>query len=245
MSLASPLVAEDPSERADMVRQMFDRVSQHYDLNNALLSFGLDRYWLWRARRMLDLEPRAHVIDLCCGTGAVTRRLALAVPQGRVVGVDFSEGMLHQAMAHPQSTHGGETVYLNSDVLNVPVPDHTFQAATLAYGPRNIVDLPKLWQEMRRLVEPGGQILSLELTRPSGVVGFFHELFLRYVVPFVGGLISGDREAYSYLSTTIAGFLDPEELAQSMRDSGLLDVRVIPLSGGIVTIHHARTPTSS
>lgn len=240
--MSSPLVAEQPEQRADLVRQMFDRVSARYDLNNALLSLGLDRYWLWRARRLLALPSDAHIVDLCCGTGAVTRTLARSVPHGRVVGVDFSEGMLAAALARPQEVGAGETEYLRSDVLHVPLPDHSFDAVTIAYGPRNIVDLPALWHEMRRLVQPGGQVLSLELTRPPGLVGFFHELYLRYLVPWIGGLVSGDREAYSYLSTTIAGFLDPQELAASMREGGLQEVRVIPLSGGIVTIHHARTP---
>lgn len=244
MTPSSPLVAEQPQERSDLVRQMFDRVSGRYDLNNALLSFGLDRYWLWRARRLLDLHPTAQVIDLCCGTGAVSRTLAAAVPEGRVVGVDFSDGMLAAAMKHPSPAEDGEIEYLRSDVLNVPLPDHGFDAVTIAYGPRNIVDLPGLWKEMRRLVKPGGQVLSLELTRPTGMVGFFHELYLRFVVPLVGGIVSGDKEAYDYLSQTIAGFLDPQALAASMREGGLEQVRVIPLSGGIVTIHHARTPLS-
>lgn len=238
----TPLAAEHPQERADLVRQMFDRVSVKYDLNNALLSFGLDRYWLWRAKRTLNLAPEAQVIDLCCGTGAVTRTLAAAVPQGRVVGVDFSDGMLAAATKHQSPQGSGEIVYLRSDVLNVPEPSHTFDAVTIAYGPRNIVDLPALWKEMTRLVKPGGQILSLELTRPRGIVGFFHEMYLRYLVPMIGGIVSGDRQAYSYLSQTIAGFLDPGELALSMREGGLEEVRVIPLSGGIVTIHHARAP---
>lgn len=221
---------------------MFDRVSAKYDLNNALLSFGLDHYWLWRAKRTLNLAPDAKVIDLCCGTGAVTRRLAAAVPQGRVVGVDFSDGMLAAAVKHPPQKGCGEIVYQRSDVLDVPQPTHAFDAATIAYGPRNIVDLPGLWKEMTRLVKPGGQVLSLELTRPRGIIGFFHEMYLRYLVPAVGGIVSGDRQAYSYLSETIAGFLDPKELAQSMTDGGLQEVKILPLSGGIVTIHHARTP---
>ncbi len=221
---------------------MFDRVSAKYDLNNALLSFGLDHYWLWRAKRTLNLVPDAQVIDLCCGTGAVTRRLAAAVPQGRVVGVDFSDGMLAAAVKHPPQKGCGEIVYQRSDVLDVPQPTHAFDAATIAYGPRNIVDLPGLWKEMTRLVKPGGQVLSLELTRPRGIIGFFHEMYLRYLVPAVGGIVSGDRQAYSYLSETIAGFLDPKELAQSMTDGGLQEVKILPLSGGIVTIHHARTP---
>jgi demethylmenaquinone methyltransferase/2-methoxy-6-polyprenyl-1,4-benzoquinol methylase len=243
--VVAPLQTEEPAERADLVRQMFDRVSRRYDLNNALLSFGLDRYWLWRVRRILNLRPDARVVDLCCGTGAVTRTIARSLPRGRVVGVDFSEGMLGAALKHPEPSGAGEIVYLRSDVLNVPQPDGAFDAVTIAYGPRNIVDLPALWREMRRLVKPGGQILSLELTRPRGVVGFFHDLYLRYLVPFIGGLVSGDREAYSYLSQTIAGFLDPDALAESMRAGGLEDVRIIPLSGGIVTIHHARTPRST
>ncbi len=240
--MVSPLTTERPEERADLVRQMFDRVSPRYDLNNALLSFGLDRYWLWRMRRVLSLAPDAQIVDLCCGTGAVSRVLARAVPQGRVVGVDFSAGMLEAAHKHPDPPRAGELRYVRSDVLKVPLPDHLFDVCTIAYGPRNIVDLPALWREMIRLVKPGGQVLSLELTRPGGMVGFFHELYLRYLVPWIGGVISGDPEAYSYLSRTISGFLDPEQLAQSMREGGLEEVRVLPLSGGIVTIHHARTP---
>jgi len=221
---------------------MFDRVCARYDLNNALLSFGLDAYWRWRARRVLNLRPTDRVIDLCCGTGAVTRCLARVVPQGEVLGVDFSEGMLEPARRREPEPGSGSIRYLCSDVLDIAVPDHSFDALTICYGPRNIVDLPKLWQEMTRLVKPGGQVLSLELTRPSGLMGILHEIYLNTVVRFLGGLVSGDRQAYDYLSKTISGFLDPQAMAQSMAEGGLQDVRVIPLTGGIVTIHHARTP---
>lgn len=242
MSTPAPLRAGQPEQRADLVRQMFDRVCRRYDLNNFLLSFGMDGYWRWRARRLLALQPTDSVIDLCCGTGAVTRCLARAVPRGQVIGVDFSEGMLEPARMHPAEPGAGRVEYIQSDVLSVPLPDHRFDALTICYGPRNIVDLPALWREMIRLVRPGGQVLSLELTRPRGLMGFFHEIYLNTVVPILGGMISGDREAYVYLSKTISGFLDPEEMAAGMRASGLQEVRYIPLSGGIVTIHHARTP---
>ena len=238
----APLRAEEPNQRADLVRQMFDRVCSRYELNNLLLSFGMDAYWRWRARRELRLGPSDRVVDLCCGTGAVTRCLAKAVPQGEVVGVDFSAGMLEPARARGGPPGGGTVLYVQSDVLSVPLPDHSFDAVTICYGPRNIVDLPALWKEMRRLVKPGGQVLSLELTRPKGLMGFFHEIYLTTIVPFLGGLVSGDREAYNYLSKTISGFLAPEELARSMSEGGLKKVRFIPLSGGIVTIHHAFTP---
>ena len=240
----SPLQEEPSEKRADLIRQMFDRVWGRYDLNNALLSFGLDWYWRRRARKMLALRPSDRVIDLCCGTGAVTRCLARAVPQGEVVGVDFSEGMLTPARRHKGSPGSGNVRYICSDVLEVPLPDHSFDALTICSGPRNIVDLPKLWEEMLRLVKPGGQVLSLELTRPPGLMGFFHELYLKYVVPIVGGIVSGDPEAYRYLQKTISGFLSPQEMAESMEKSGLVQVKVVPLTGGIVTIHHARTPVS-
>ncbi|MCA9778215.1 MAG: class I SAM-dependent methyltransferase [Candidatus Eremiobacteraeota bacterium] len=240
----SPLQQEQPQQRADLIRQMFDRVWGRYDLNNALLSFGLDWYWRRRARKMLALRPTDRVIDLCCGTGAVTRCLAQAVPQGEVVGVDFSDGMLTPARRHKGAPGAGPVRYICSDVLEVPLPENSFDALTICYGPRNIVDLPKLWKEMQRLVKPGGQVLSLELTRPPGIMGYFHELYLKFVVPFVGGIVSGDPEAYRYLQKTISGFLSPTEMADSMREAGLVQVKVVPLSGGIVTIHHARTPLS-
>ena len=133
---------------------MFDRVSFRYDLNNALLSFGLDFYWRWRARRLLNLRPDDQVIDLCCGTGAVTRCLAEAVPLGRVVGVDFSEGMLEPARRHRSQSRLNHIEYLCSDVLKVPLPDHSFDALTICYGPRNIVDLPGLWKDCLLYTSP-------------------------------------------------------------------------------------------
>jgi len=240
VSTPAPLKTSEPAQRADLVRQMFDRVCRRYELNNALLSFGLDGYWRWRARKVLALQPGDRVLDLCCGTGAVTRSLAKDVPDGEVVGVDFSEGMLEPARLRGAPASGGRVTYVCSDVLSVPLEDHSFDAVTICYGPRNIVDLPGLWSEMRRLLKPGGQVLSLELTRPPGILGFFHQIYLNTVVPVLGGLVSGDPEAYHYLSKTISGFLAPEELAKSMEEGGLLEVRFIPLTGGIVTIHHGR-----
>ncbi len=235
-----PLTVPQGEQRADLVRQMFDRVCGRYDLNNALLSFGLDGYWRWRAKNLLALPDDARVVDLCCGTGAVTRTLAQAVPRGKVVGVDFSAGMLERARAAGCKPGSCSVTYIQADVLNVPLQDGLFDAATLCYGPRNIVDLQALWAEMARLVRPGGQILTLELTRPGGFLGVLHTWYLQVVVPMLGGLVSGDMAAYRYLSKTISGFIEPEELASSMLEGGLREVTIHPLTGGIVTVHLAR-----
>jgi demethylmenaquinone methyltransferase/2-methoxy-6-polyprenyl-1,4-benzoquinol methylase len=132
-------------------------------------------------------------------------------------------------------------VFLQGDACAVPL-EEKFDHACLAFGPRNIHDLDKLWKEMQRLVRPGGRILSLELTRPKGLLGLLHRFYLEFIVPLVGKLLSGDAEAYGYLSNTIAKFLDAQELAQTMRSAGLVDVRIVPLLGGIATLHVGTVP---
>jgi demethylmenaquinone methyltransferase/2-methoxy-6-polyprenyl-1,4-benzoquinol methylase len=216
---------------------MFDRIHGRYDLLNRVLSLGLDVLWRRRAIRELGVGPSDRVIDLCCGTGDLTQEIARVVgPSGRVVGVDFAAGMLSLAR---HKFPGLE--FVQGDALAVPL-EGPFDAATLAFGPRNIHDLPGLWRELRRLVRPGGRIMSLELTRPSGLLGWLHGFYLRQVLPRLGSWLSGDNSAYLYLCTTIAGFLDREQLSESMRQGGLLEVRAIPLHFGIVTVHVATVP---
>lgn len=213
---------------AATVEKMFSQIAPRYDLVNRLLSLGLDRGWRRRAVRELALQPGDPVIDLCCGTGDLSADLRPA----RVVGVDFAEPMLSRArVKFPELT------FLQADALDVPLPEASFEAATVAFGLRNVEDLGALWREMTRLVRPGGRVLSLELTRPEGLLGVLHSFYLQVVVPLVGGLVSGDFAAYRYLSRTIARFIPPEEIARSMRENGLVNVRVIPLAGGIATLH--------
>lgn len=229
------------------VREMFNRICGRYDLLNLVLSFGLDAYWRRQAVRQLRLQPGNRVVDLCCGTGDLSRALWKQVGAGgAVVGVDFAEQMLDIARRkYPQIP------FVWGDACQVPLGDGqhpelpgSFDAATLAFGPRNIPDLPALWREMSRLVKPGGQVLSLELTRPPGALGYLHRFYLNVVVPVLGNLLSGDSRAYNYLSRTIAGFMEASDLKASMQAAGLLDVRVVPLNGGIATLHIGRTPTS-
>ncbi len=216
---------------------MFDRICHRYDLLNHLLSFGMDFYWRKRAVKELGLLRGNTVIDLCCGTGDLAYELWKAVRPGKVVGVDFAPAMLEVARRkYPY------IVYVEGNVMEVPWESGTFDAATIAFGPRNISDLPGLFAEMKRLVRPGGKVLSLELTRPSGWLGFFHSLYLRYVLPWVGGWLSGDVKAYRYLSETVSGFIEPNDLAEIMEAAGLCRVEVIPLSAGIVTLHIATVP---
>lgn len=220
-----------------MIAQMFNRIHARYDHLNRVLSLGLDATWRRRAVRESGLGPGDSVVDLCCGTGDLSAELARCVgPRGRVVGVDFAELMLQQArLKLPQLE------FIQADVLQVPLPGG-FDAVTIAFGPRNIPDLPGLWREVRRLLRPGGRLVSLELTRPRGLLGWLHALYLRWVLPVLGALLAGDGPAYRYLSKTVAAFLDREALSQTLREAGFCQVESIPLSGGIVTIHRAVAP---
>ena len=215
---------------------MFDRIHGRYDLLNRVLSLGLDRFWRRRAVRELGLQPGDRVLDLCCGTGDLTAELARD-RVGEVLGMDFSPLMLEEArrkFPRLQFNFG--------DALQTGLPDASVDAVTMAFGPRNIPDLQALWTELRRILRPGGQVLTLECTRPRGVLGWMHRFYLAYVLPTLGGLLAGDRSAYRYLSRTVAGFLDARELEESMRQGGLQQVRSMPMSAGIVTVHLARTP---
>lgn len=216
---------------AATVERMFTQIAPRYDLVNRLLSLGLDVGWRRRAVRELRLQPGDPAIDLCCGTGD----LAADLRPARVTGVDFSEAMLERARRKFPDIE-----FVHADALNVPLPTGAFQGATVAFGLRNVESLEGLWSEMRRLVRPGGRIVSLELTRPPGLLGLFHSLYLHFIVPLVGGIVSGDFSAYRYLARTIARFIPPEEIARSMSACGLEDVRIIPLAGGIATLHVAR-----
>jgi demethylmenaquinone methyltransferase/2-methoxy-6-polyprenyl-1,4-benzoquinol methylase len=219
---------------ATPIREMFNRICGRYDLLNLVLSFGLDRYWRSRAVSVLKLSEGDRVVDLCCGTGDLSQ--ALWKRTGQVVGVDFAEQMLDIARVKFPAIE-----FVWGDVCEVPL-EATFDAATIAFGPRNIADLQKLWHEMSRLVRPGGQVLSLELTRPKGWLSYLHRFYLNVIVPVIGNLISGDARAYAYLSRTIKGFMEASELKASMEQAGLRDVRVIPLNGGIATLHVGRVP---
>lgn len=213
---------------------MFDRIHARYDLLNHVLSGGLDFLWRRRAVRELGIQPGDRVLDLCCGTGDLSQEMSKA--GGQVTGVDFAPGML--SLARKKYPH---LVFLQGDATQVPL-DGPFDCAALAFGPRNIHDLQALWRELRRLVRPGGRVMSLELTRPHGLLGWLHGLYLRHVLPRLGSIISGDNSAYRYLCNTIAGFMDREQLSQSMREGGLVNVRSIPLTFGIVTVHVATVP---
>jgi demethylmenaquinone methyltransferase / 2-methoxy-6-polyprenyl-1,4-benzoquinol methylase len=227
-----------PSER---VAAMFDDIAPVYDRMNTVMTLGSDRGWRRAALAATRLQPGGAVIDLACGTGKLSEELAARVgPFGRVLGVDLSAGMIEQARrAYPDLV---QLKFLVANALGVPVPDAQFDAATIAFGLRNLPDFEAGFREMRRLVRPGGWVVCLELSmpRPREWARVYHWLFRRSA-PLLGSL-SGRRTAYRYLPDSLDGFPRADGLAATMRRAGLVDVSYRRLALGAVALHTGRRP---
>ncbi len=228
-------------ERARLVREMFDRIASRYELLNTLMTAGLHRIWNNKAVEVTGLREGGRTLDLACGTGSLTRDLAKrAGSTGYVLGMDFSREMLRAAQARPAPN----VEYRLGDATDLKgVADNSFDAATIAYGARNIPDLDALFSEMARVVRPGGRVVCLEIARPKGRLSApFYRLWFDKAVPRLGAMVSGDVWAYSYLPESVKEFVAPGELADIMERNGLQSVTWRGFSGGIITLHVGTRP---
>jgi demethylmenaquinone methyltransferase/2-methoxy-6-polyprenyl-1,4-benzoquinol methylase len=228
-------------ERSLLVREMFDRIAGRYDLLNTMMTAGLNRLWNRRVVEASGLNPGSSALDLACGTGSLTRDLARKVgPDGYALGIDFSREMLRAARSRPLAN----VEYRLGDATDLSdVSSASFDAATIAYGARNIPDLDRLFSEMARALKPGGVAVCLEIARPTGgVTSRFYGLWFDKIVPKMGGLISGDASAYSYLPESVKEFVAPGELADIIGRNGLQNVTWRRLAGGIITLHRGTKP---
>jgi demethylmenaquinone methyltransferase/2-methoxy-6-polyprenyl-1,4-benzoquinol methylase len=209
---------------------MFDRIARRYDLVNTVLSLGTDGGWRRRTARETGLKPGGSGIDVACGSGKLTAELAkLARPGGRVVGIDFSPQMLEVA----RRDHPG-IEFIEGDALKLPFEDASFDAATIAFGLRNLADPVRGLREMTRVAR---RAVVLEFVRPPrGLAGGAYRLYLRTLLPAVGGAISGDRAAYRYLSDTVHSYRTPAELIAMAGQAGWSDVSYAGLALGTVGI---------
>lgn len=226
---------------AAAVTAMFDEIAPVYDRLNTVMTFGSDARWRQAAVEATGLEPGDSAIDVACGTGKLAAALAEQVgPFGRVVGVDLSSGMI----AHGTAAFGDlvQLEFRRGDALSLPVEPQSFDAATIAFGLRNLADFEAGLRELRRVVRPGGRVVCLELSlprpRPWGRV--FHAAFRR--ISSVLGRLARRPQAYAYLPESLDGFPDPDRLAAMMRAVGLVEVKVRRLGLGSVALHVGTVP---
>ena len=211
------------------VRNMFDTIAPRYDLVNRIMTFGMDRGWRRSTVRSLSLPAGSVVVDLACGTGDLCRDL---VGGGyRAIGVDLSLGML----AHARTT----SPLVQGDALALPLPDGAVDGVVSGFGLRNFVSLQPVFDELARVIRPGGRIALLDVARPaSAVLRAGHTLYLGRVVPMIGGLLS-HRAAYQYLPRSLAYLPDPAALMDMVGRAGFGAVERRMLSGGIVQLYGA------
>ncbi len=217
---------------------MFDRIARVYDPLNVLISGFQEPRWRQRLVAATELQPGMAALDVASGTGAVARDMARRVgPAGSVLGIDISTVMVARAAGHRGSPP--QVRYEQGDAMALPVADGTFDAATIAFGMRNLPDYERGFAEMARAVRPGGVVACLEIARPMTAIGRLGRIWFERVVPRIGRL-AGQREAYRYLVASVRGYPPSDEIAAIMRKVGLLDVRWVPLTFGMVTLHTGR-----
>jgi demethylmenaquinone methyltransferase/2-methoxy-6-polyprenyl-1,4-benzoquinol methylase len=225
------------------VAAMFDDIAPVYDRLNTLMTLGLDGRWRHEAVRAASLSSGTAAIDVACGTGKLAAELAERVgPFGRVLAVDLSARMIDRARAAY-----GDLVQLQFSVANalaLPAERGEFDAATIAFGLRNLADFEAGFRELRRVVRPGGRVVCLELSVPKPRVwGRAYHATFRRIAPLIGTLFRR-REAYRYLPDSLDGFPDAETLAATMRKAGLESVWFRRLALGAVALHVGEVPAA-
>ena len=226
----------------DRVRQMFAEIAPKYDLMNHVLSLNIDTHWRAKTLRILNLKAGAPVLDACTGTGDLAIAMARSLGQETaIVGSDFCAEMLQiarqkQAKKLPGYSH---LQFIEADTQELPFPENHFQAVTVAFGLRNVAVTEKGLSEMRRVCKKGGQVAVLEFSKPT-VFGLRHlyNAYFKHVLPKVGQSLSKNKQsAYEYLPQSVQEFPSGEALATIMRAVGLTDIRMVPMTLGVVTLY--------
>ncbi len=229
-----------PEQKTAAVQRHFDQVASRYDLMNTLLSFGLHHLWKRRAVSLLGLRPGERVADLCGGTGDLALLAASKVgPSGTVLLYDLNRAMMLAGL--PKIARRGlkeRILLLEGDAECLSLADNSLDAVMVGFGVRNLARLEGGLREMHRVLKPGGRLLILEFSRPRHpLMRRLYDLYSFHVMPRAGQIITGSREAYAYLVTSIRQFPRPEELAALLREIGFAGVRYHPLTDGIAMIH--------
>lgn len=230
---------DNPAEKKTFVRNKFSSISKKYDLINSLVSFKIDAYWRWVTTRELKKFPSGAVLDLCAGTLPLSLELTRQAPERVVMSIDFCEDMLRAGVQTlPNDKRKARITPICGDGEELPAKDNSFWGCTVAFGVRNLSQTEKGLAEMHRVLKPGGKLLILEFSRPTNpIVKPLYFFYLNKVLPTVAGLVSGDKEAYEYLASSIAKFYEPEVLIAMMRKVGFKEAYGRKLTFGIVTVY--------
>lgn len=233
-----PIWQRQDEARRRYVREMFARIAPRYDLLNTVLSLAMHHRWRQQVVHMLELKPTARVLDVCTGTGDLALQIARQIgPAGAVVALDFCEPMLQRARQKARQQGLNHIYYVQADALQLPFAPESFDAVTIAFGLRNLIDKSEAFREMARVLKSGGRVAVLELTCPlSAPVRQLYNLYTLHLLPRIGKWLS-DAEAYHYLPLSIRHYEDRATIAEYMTQAGFTPVYYCDLTLGVVCAH--------
>ncbi len=234
-----PLYHPEPGPPvSNSVREMFADIAPDYDRTNAVLSLGVHHRWRKKTAKLAGASPGYDVLDCATGTGDLAETFARSVqPGGRVVGIDFVERMVHLARTKMQNEDLDITFNV-ADALELPFNDDSFDMATIGFGIRNVDDPVACLKEMSRVVKQGGRVIVLEFGQPQGLLGIPYSIYSRHIIPRIGELLTGNREAYEYLPRTQAAFPHGDAFLHLMDQADTFETtQATKLTGGIAWIY--------
>lgn len=246
MAIDTATGKEAPAEiSSERVKDIFSSIAKKYERFNAVSSFGAYKAWLAGMMRQAPIGADDDVLDIAGGTGDVAFTVARAKHPRHIQCTDLVPEMLDVARSHfaDGASAGVPVDFEVVDAQDIPYSDESYDAVTMAYGIRNMPDRPRALAEMFRVLKPGGSLVCLEFsTPPNRVWRALYNFYLKHLIPFWGGLITGDRDGFVYLARSIKAFPDQRGLAKLMEDAGFVDVTWKNYTGGIAAVHVAKKP---
>ncbi|MBV8489608.1 MAG: bifunctional demethylmenaquinone methyltransferase/2-methoxy-6-polyprenyl-1,4-benzoquinol methylase UbiE [Candidatus Eremiobacteraeota bacterium] len=226
------------------MREMFARIAPRYDVANRVLTAGFDERWRRRAIGLLDAPKGGTVLDLCCGTGDLVFHLLRVDPSLHVTGADFCEPMLvrarERAAAIPAAS---EASFVEGDAMALPFADATFDGATMGFSLRNVVDLDQVLREVLRVLKPGARFVNLDVSKaPNPLWKRAFNVYFYGIVPLIGGIVGGSRQAYAYLPSSLTHHPNAAQLRDRFERAGFASPAYVPLMGGAIAIHYGVKP---
>lgn len=230
-------LSTEQAKKKDEVRDMFNSIAHRYDFLNHFLSFGIDYYWRRRVMKILKRVKPERILDLATGTGDLAILAAGAKPK-EIVGVDISSAMLHVGKEKIRKRGLQDLIRMEQGAAEeLPTEDNYFDLAMVAFGVRNFADLKRGLKEINRSLRPGGTLIVLEFSHPTGLMKPLYNFYSNNILPTVGRLVSKDPGAYTYLPESVAKFPSGKDFDAIMKDCGFEDTKMEPLTSGISTIY--------
>lgn len=234
-----PYNNQNESSKTEQVRQMFNAIAPKYDLLNRLLSMGIDKLWRKKVVRMVSKNNPSAILDMACGTGDLTIALAKALPHAKITGMDLSQEMLEVANQKINARNINiDLVTAQAEIL--PLPLNSFDAVTCAFGVRNFTDIPQALNNMYDVLKSGQHLYILEFSiPPNNLLSRLFRYYFHTILPAIGGLISGDRKAYTYLPLSVDEFPSGKNFVSLLEQAHFQNCTITTMTMGIVTIYTA------